>query len=83
MQEVEFSKTNWAELCPVRFSLPGGFLLVMPEATPLSDQEWQEFLQDVYELFVAGDGSYTVPVEAKRCSFGRLNGRIVAVDYGS
>jgi hypothetical protein len=32
MQEAQFSKTSWPELCPVLWSLPGGFLVVMPRA---------------------------------------------------
>src|ERR1044071_6840615 len=40
MQEAIFSKTGWPELCPVVFSIPGGWLLVMRRAKVLTDEEW-------------------------------------------
>ena len=113
MQEREFAQEDWPELCPVRFSIPGGFLVVMPRARPLTSAEWASI---DYRAFVTrGDGyveenfdnlahgwrqgepgqpldslvggdaeppSGLVPVEYKRDSFGVLEGRIVAVDYG-
>jgi hypothetical protein len=113
MQEREFAQEDWPELCPVRFSIPGGFLVVMPRARPLTSAEWasidyRAFVtrgdgyveenfdklahgwqqgepgQPLYSL-VGGDAeppSGLVPVEYKRDSFGVLDGRIVAVDYG-
>ncbi|WP_439409633.1 hypothetical protein ACNJX9_17090 [Bradyrhizobium sp. DASA03076] len=42
MQETKFAAERWPELCPVSFSNPGGFLLVMPRARPLTDAEWQQ-----------------------------------------
>lgn len=71
MQEAEFSLTEWPELCPVSFSIPLGLLVVMPYCRPLSEEEWPD------------RGEYMVPVEMKPDSFGILEGRIVAVDYGS
>lgn len=79
MQEREFSRSGWPELCPILFSLPGGWLVIMKRAKPLSDDEWCSF--DVYK-WPAHD-EYTVPVEIKQDSFGVLQDRIVAVDYGS
>jgi hypothetical protein len=43
MQERAFSKTGWPELCPVKFYIPGGFLVVMPYARPLTFEEWRAF----------------------------------------
>jgi hypothetical protein len=93
--------------------MPGGLLVVMPRARPLTSAEWASidyrgFVtrgdgyveenfdnlardwrqgdpgQPLYSL-VGGDAepaSGLVPVEYKRDSFGVLDGRIVAVDYG-
>lgn len=46
---------------------------VEPLTADLTDEE--------YEAFVEQD-DHRVPVEHKRDSFGRLGGRLVAVDYG-
>jgi hypothetical protein len=54
MQERAFAEERWPELCPLRFSLPGGFLVVMPRARPLTYAEWKAF---DYRAFVTrGDG---------------------------
>ncbi len=79
MQERTFARAGWAELCPVIFSVPGGWLTVMRRADPLSPEEWETF--DVEAFCDRPD--YFVPVEPKRDSFGKVNGRIVAVDYGN
>lgn len=79
MQETLFSRANFPELCPVIFSIPGGWLLVMPRVAPLSNAEWSEF--DVETFCNRPD--YLLPVERKQDSFGKLNGRIVAIDYGN
>lgn len=79
MQEVSFSKTNWPELCPIVFYIPGGWLVVMKKVEPLTDYEWENF--NVVEFCNKED--YVVPAEYKQDSFGKLNGSIVAVDYGN
>lgn len=79
MQERNFSRTGWKQLCPVLFALPGGFLLVMRRARPLVLIDWHEF---DYDRFV-DQPDYRVPAEEKMDSFGWLDGRIVAVDYGT
>lgn len=79
MQERQFSRTGWPELCPVLASLPGGWLVVMPRCRPLTDLQFENF--DTREFISRSDGQ--IPVEEKQCSFGWLDGRIVAVDYGS
>lgn len=79
MQEAQFAATRWPELCPVVFSIPGGWLIVMRRAEMLNDAEWAEFDP---VAFVNGS-DYIVPAETKRDSFGMLDGRIVAVDYGN
>lgn len=77
MQEREFSRAGWPELCPVLFSLPCGWLLVMHRADPVPD----DMELDFQSLIDRPD--YQIPAEAKRDSWGLLNGRVVAVDYGS
>ena len=79
MQEAMFSKTGWPELCPVIFTFPGGWFNIMNRALPLTDEQFLNF--DYSEWVERND--YTIPVENKKCSFGFLNGEIVAVDYGS
>lgn len=81
MQEVKFSETGWPELCPVVFSLPGGFLVVMRRAQPMTTGEWNIFKNDLPTF--CDKKYYTIPVEKKRDSFGWIDGKIVAIDYGS
>lgn len=78
MQEVTFSKTKWVKLCPVLWSLPGGWILVMRRAQILTDEEFLSMPEDWRD-----EPEYSIPAEMKSDSFGWLNGRIVAVDYGS
>ena len=79
MQEVWLYKLGWPELCPVVFSIPGGFLIVMRRARVLSDDE---FLDLDMKQWVQR-GRYTIPAELKSNSFGYLDGRLVAIDYGN
>ena len=79
MQERQFAGAGWPQLCPVIFSLPGGWLVVMPRAEMLSDAEWCAF--DAKAFCETGD--YVIPAEFKQDSFGKVDGRIVAIDYGN
>jgi hypothetical protein len=80
MQERTLSKAGWPELCPVVFSLPGGWLLVMRRAGILTDADWASFNAKAF----CETPNYFVPAEQwKQDSFGKIDGRIVAVDYGS
>lgn len=67
------------KLCPVCFYLPLGLLVVMPRANVL---EYGAVDVGVLDAFCNG-GTYKIPAELKYDSFGYLNGRLVAVDYGS
>jgi len=78
IQEITFSKTKWPELCPILFYIPGGFLVVMPRLQIMTKEEFKNF---DWNGFQSGQ-DYTVPVENKADSFGYLNGKVVAVDYG-
>ncbi len=79
MQERVFSKAQWPELCPVVFSIPGGWLNVMPKAKLMSDEEFCVF--DASSFINKPD--YRIPTELKSNSFGWLNGSIVVIDYGT
>jgi hypothetical protein len=79
MQERQFGALGWDELCPVFWSIPGGWLVVMPRARVMSDAEFASF--DVTEFCERED--YVVPAEHKSNSFGFLENRIVAIDYGN
>jgi hypothetical protein len=79
MQERQFSRAGWPELCPVLWSVPGGWLLVMARAKPLTPAQWSDFRPTDF----CDTPGYTVPAEPKYDSFGVVGGRIVAVDYGS
>jgi hypothetical protein len=76
MQEVTFSETKWEEFCPVLFHFPLGFMVVMKRCDPLTRYQWDSFDVDAFRENV-------MFVENKMDSFGILNGKIVAVDYGS
>jgi hypothetical protein len=82
MQEAVFSRARWPELCPVVFALWGGWLIVMRRARPMTDVEWETFNVEAFR-YPNDDYSRVIPVEEKRDSFGWLDGRVVAVDYGS
>lgn len=74
MNEAEHSGRGG--VCPVLWRMPGGFLNVMPRAAELTDKEFAAL--NVSEFC----DSNKLIVEYKRDSFGWLDGRIVAVDYG-
>jgi hypothetical protein len=85
MQEATFSDAGWSELCPVVFAMPGGWFNIMRRAEPITNEQ---FAKLNYSEWIRGgqalpDGDWIIPVENKQCSFGILDGRIVAVDYGS
>lgn len=79
MTEARFGRMDDARfreaLCPVRFAVPGGWLIVMSRATPLTASEYDERLVELAD--------WPVPIEPKVDSVGLLDGRVVAVDYGN
>ena len=80
MQEAHFWRHLRSDkLCPILWRCPGGFLLVMPRAVPLSREEFATFDTRAFRC----EGTWVVPVEDKQDSFGWYQGRIVAVDYGT
>jgi hypothetical protein len=62
--------------CPVVLKLPLGLAIVMRRAVPLDEQEFAAF--KAYEFCRL----HGISAEQKPDSFGRLNGQIVALDYG-
>lgn len=72
-QENSFSKLNAPELCPVKFYMPLGLFIIMPRAEELTSIK--EYPQNSIKGF-------TIPAENKLSSWGKLNGKIVAIDYG-
>jgi len=78
-QERLFSQAEWPELCPVLWSLPLAIVICMRRAGPL---EMAQFESLDFDRFVNRE-EYAIPVENKLDSFGWLDGRIVAVDYGN
>lgn len=77
MQETRFSKTKDSRLCPILFSMPGGFLNIARRAELLD----RNITTKEYKKFKTGD--IIIPVEKKSDSFGFLDGKLVAIDYGS
>lgn len=74
MQEAAWWEMTGGDgrLCPVVFSLPGGWLTVMRQAAPLDAGREPD-----YEAFAG------LPLDPKPSNFGTLAGRDVLVDYGS
>lgn len=79
LQERQFSRARWPELCPVLFALPLGLLVVMPRVRIFTREEYLAFDLDTFRE----KENYKVPVEGKMDSFGWYQGCPVAVDYGN
>ncbi len=79
MQEAEWGVTGFPEFCPVLFSIPGGFLVVMSRADPLTEEQFDSI---DWETFCNKQDYYCF-VERKIENMGLYQGRIVAVDYGN
>lgn len=81
LQEQSFWKyCHYDELCPIIFSLPLGFMNVMYKADELNENDFQ-----LVDLFLTNirTKEYVIPFESdKLSSLGKLNGKIVIVDYG-
>jgi len=61
------------KLCPVKFKSPLGFFLVMDRAIPLKESEYnkEQFEKDFFGL----------PLDNKIVNFGKIDNRIVLIDY--
>ncbi len=91
LQERIMDTMKDKRMCPIIWSIPGGWLNVMPRCDSLTQTEFEDLrIDDFWEQTTKQVGTETiyygpckVPVEHKRCSFGWYKNRIVAVDYGS
>ncbi len=79
MQECRIFKAGCPEVCPVLWSLPGGWMLIMKRAREMTDDEFMKFDSEKW----ADREDYIIPVEHKSMSFGWIDGKIVAIDYGN
>lgn len=81
MQECLWWKADYCKdcLCPILFSLPGGFLVVMPRCRVL--QEDDEVPMGDLDAFCERE-DFIIPAERKCDSFGWHKGNLVAIDYG-
>ena len=77
MQEVDFNTLNDERLAKVIFHLPAGFLVVMKRAEPL-----KEFNKKFFAGFCSRHKGLELPTELKKDSFGYIDGKLVAIDYG-
>lgn len=79
MSEVVWNVIECENLCPVIWSIPGGFLNVMPRV-----ETFDTYLEtDAYmELFGEREDYTLTFVENKPNHFGYYKNNIVAVDYG-
>lgn len=81
---VLYGKNVITYCCGERFTSDGSS---SPKAEkPISKNKESNYADEEFHsfnavLFIENDG-WTMPVEIKRCSFGWLHGKIVAVDYG-
>jgi hypothetical protein len=73
-----------AMLCPVRWCSAGGELLVMASAQPLSAADHEELLDaDGFPDWDYLPGEDGQPFEFKVSDWGRINGRLIALDYST
>lgn len=78
MDERELWRQRLPRLCPIRFSVPGGWLVVMVRAAKLSPERAMSAQEEYFEM----DGPKIQLDEAKLDAFGEINGDWVIVDYG-
>lgn len=78
-EQIFWKNLKHPKLCPILFYLPSGLFLVMKRGEDLT---MEEFFGINYEEWISEDG-WIIPVENKICSFKKIDGNIVAVDYGS
>ena len=79
MQEGTWGEVGYEGFAPVIRSNPLGFYVVMKRAREMTMEEYLEF---DYLAFVDRP-DYRIPAENKPDSFGWIDGKIVAIDYGS
>jgi hypothetical protein len=70
-------------LCPVIACSRNGAVLVMKAATPLDPTEHEDLRANLPDWDYGGPGDDECPFEPKPEDWGRLKGRLVAVDYSA
>jgi hypothetical protein len=72
-------------LCSVLAKLPFDFAIVMQRAEPISEEEKDRLIeQDAFpDLDYMGPGDVRCPFEYKASDWGRLHGRLMALDYSA
>lgn len=89
MQEREFARFLDGYVAPVVFSLPGGFCNVMPWVEDIGRGHADQFFAWMDSAAKGDDEDAKKArcllniVERKADSVGMLNGRLLAIDYGS
>lgn len=73
MQEREWAGHD-NRLCPIIWASCWGWLVVMRRAEPLTDRTWYAMRLQAWN---------GLPLDWKKANFGRLDGRVVLVDYGN
>jgi len=81
MRERQFyTVLSWRhKLCPILWSIPGGWAVIMRRARILTDEEF--IAMDLRDWATDEDG--VIPCEQKSDSFGYIGKRLVIVDYGN
>jgi hypothetical protein len=76
------SELRRAMLCPVRWCSDKGFLLVMQSAISLDPADHLDLLErDAFPDWDAMPGEDGSPFGPKASDWGRINGRLIALDY--
>jgi len=71
-------------LCPIIAALPYGLAIVMRRAAPLSEAEKDYLIEtDGFPDWDYVPPDDTAPFEYKASDWGRLEGRLVALDYSA
>lgn len=70
-------------LCPVLWVSPGGLVLIMRSAVPLSEMMSPEEYEDAVERWDYMPGDDSCPFEPKASDWGWYEGRRVALDYST
>jgi hypothetical protein len=73
-----------AMLCPVRWCSRKGFLLIAQTAAPLDPLDHADLLaRDAFPDWDYMPGEDGDPTESKQSDWGRIDGRLVALDYST
>lgn len=72
--ERDWRNFKGCSLCPILFSIRGGFLNVMARCTPLTHDQW--------EAVRATEDDWVYATDFKYENFGMMNGKVVLLDYG-